>query len=107
MIATHPRYHYLARRYDLSIATLEWEAGAMPAPDDLANLGRLIEETGARILIWEARPPEAAIAATDALGVASVIFDPLARPPSEGTFPAAFEAARDALAEAVERVTGD
>lgn len=30
IISTHPRYQYFARRYGLSISSLEWEAGAMP-----------------------------------------------------------------------------
>ncbi|MGR3503500.1 metal ABC transporter substrate-binding protein [Pseudaestuariivita sp.] len=100
-IATHPRYQYLARRYDLSIAALEWEAGAMPNADELAALEALVEETGARVLIWEAAPPAEAIDAASALGLASVVFEPwAARTASEGTFVDAYAAAVAALSEA-------
>lgn len=78
MIATHPRYQYFARRYDLSIAALEWEAGAMPTDAEIADLQAKIGETGARVLIWEAEPPAAAFEITAALGLQNVVFPTLA-----------------------------
>lgn len=107
LIATHPRYQYVARRYDLSITSLEWDAGAMPSEDDLADLAALIEETGARILIWEAEPPPAAIEATNALGVESVVFPPLAVSASNDPFPTAFDAALSALSDAIAQRPGN
>ena len=100
MVATHPRYQYLAQRYDLSIASLEWEAGEAPSAEGLAELEALVTETGARILIWEAEPPAVAIEATDALGIQSVVFDPMAHAPIDGTYPEAFAAAVTNLADA-------
>ncbi|MEM6652499.1 MAG: metal ABC transporter substrate-binding protein, partial [Pseudomonadota bacterium] len=100
MIATHPRYQYLAQRYDLSIASLEWEAGEAPSAEGLAELEALVSETGARILIWEAEPPAAAIEATDALGIQSVVFDPMAHAPSDGTYLGSFATAVTSLADA-------
>ncbi|MCV6592401.1 MAG: metal ABC transporter substrate-binding protein [Silicimonas sp.] len=105
MIATHPRYHYLARRYGLSISALEWEAGAMPSPEDLATLEGLVTQTGAKVLIWEAAPPAGAFAATEALGLQNVVFDPLAR--SEGPFIEGFAASVEALAAAVRAVAAN
>ena len=82
MIATHPRYQYFARRYALSITSLEWEARAMPTKDEFAELDRLANELGARILFWEAQPPEDAIEIAEGLGLANVVFEPWA---TEGT----------------------
>jgi zinc transport system substrate-binding protein len=96
MIATHPRYQYFARRYSLSIASLEWEAGAMPSEDDLADLERLSTELDARILIWEAQPPREAIERTEALGLQSVVFETWASQTAEGSF---FEAYGNAVSE--------
>lgn len=78
MIATHPRYQYLSRRFDLSISSLEWDAGATPSDEDLADLEALATETGARVLIWEAAPSPDATEAVEALGLQSVVVDPLA-----------------------------
>ncbi|MEL6644166.1 MAG: metal ABC transporter substrate-binding protein [Pseudomonadota bacterium] len=100
IIATHPRYQYLARRYDLSVTALEWEAGAMPSEADLADLSALIAETDANVLVWEAAPPAAALEATAALGLQNVIFEPLAQTPDTGTFTAVFQAAVASLAAA-------
>jgi zinc transport system substrate-binding protein len=103
LIATHPRYQYLARAYALKILRLEWEAGAMPGDQDLKDLERLATDNGAKVLIWEAQPPDAAIEAATALGLESVIFPPLAAPPSMTALPESFGASIDALADAVER----
>lgn len=100
MIATHPRYQYFARRYDLQITSLEWEAGATPTAEELSDLSALIANTGAEVLIWEAAPTDEAMAATAALGLRNVVFDPMARGGAEASFIAAFGAAVEAIAEA-------
>lgn len=100
IVATHPRYQYLARRYDLSITALEWEAGAMPTSDELAELERLAPQDGG-ILLWEAQPPRAALDAVDALGFRSVIFEPWARAGGDGSFVDAYSNAVQAIAGAV------
>ncbi|WP_425037922.1 metal ABC transporter substrate-binding protein [Primorskyibacter sp. S187A] len=103
MIATHPRYQYFARRFGLSIASLEWDAGAMPTQDELAVLDATVRENGARILIWEAQPPQAAIAAADALGLKSVVFDPMANKSDVQSFVQSY---RDAVSDLSEAVVG-
>ena len=94
IIATHPRYQYFARRYSLSIASLEWDAGAMPSEDDLADLKRLSTERDARILIWEAQPPQEAIERTKALGLQSIVFETWA---SQGTSDNFFDAYKNSV----------
>ena len=101
MIATHPRYQYLAQRYDLSITSLEWEAGAMPTQEELADLERLVAELDARILIWEAQPPRDGIEAADALGLESVVFNPLARASADDSFVESYASAVSDLSDAV------
>jgi len=102
-ISTHPRYQYLARAYGLEILALEWDAGAMPDDEDLAELETLSNESGATVLIWEAEPPAAAIDAANSLGLESVVFPPMAVPPSMTTLPESFAASVEALADAAER----
>lgn len=99
IIATHPRYQYFARRYGLSIASLEWEAGAMPTPAERADLAALVEKTGAQMLIWEAEPPAAAKQLATDLGLKSVVFDPMARALEGSSFTQAYA---DAVASMVE-----
>ena len=99
-IATHPRYQYLARAFGLEIRTLEWEAGAAPSAEDLADLQALVEESGARVLIWEAEPPAEALEATAELGLKNLTFRPLARDPQGAEFVEAFRTALSALSAA-------
>ncbi|KQB98465.1 hypothetical protein AL073_00310 [Loktanella sp. 1ANDIMAR09] len=86
MIATHPRYQYLARRYDLSLSSLEWEAGAMPTDEERAELMALVAQTGAKVLIWEAAPPPEAFAIAADLGLANIVFPTLAHGVEEGDY---------------------
>ncbi|MEY1554322.1 metal ABC transporter substrate-binding protein [Yoonia sp. R2331] len=103
MIATHPRYHYFARRYGLSVTALEWEAGAMPGDSDMADLRDLAEETGAQVLIWEAAPPAEAFEMTRGLGLRNVVFAPLAHGVAGQTYIDTLAGAVAAMEEALPR----
>ncbi|APE44027.1 hypothetical protein BOO69_11865 [Sulfitobacter alexandrii] len=100
ILATHPRYQYLARAYGLEIEALEWEAGAMPDDDQWQALVSRVEGTGATLLIWEAAPPDAAVARAAALGLRSVVVAPLATRPAEGDFLSVMRAQLSDLASA-------
>ena len=100
IIATHPRYQYFARRYGLSISSLEWEAGAKPSDDQLEELAGLAKQLDARILIWEAQPPQEAADAIEALGLADLVFDPMAGEGSYASFFEAYSSAISGLSEA-------
>lgn len=101
MIATHPRYQYFARRYSLSVTSLEWDAGAMPTEDERAELERLATDLNARVLIWEAEPPREAIESAEALGLQSVVFEPWAAQSSSDTFIDAYKSAAFSISEAI------
>lgn len=98
MIASHPRYQYFARRYGLSISYLEWESTVVPSQSDLTALQDLVTETGARILIWEGTPPEAAIAATAEMGLQNIVFPPMSHKPGDMNFLDAFAMSVDRIA---------
>lgn len=91
IIATHPRYQYFARRYDVSITSLEWEAGAMPNDAEIDALQTLVAETGAQVLIWEATPPAAAFDMAAAMGLENIVFPTLAHGPDGQSFPDVFQ----------------
>jgi len=101
IVATHPRYQYFARRYGLSVISLEWEAGAMPGDDAISELAQIVDENDARILIWEAEPPVAAIEAAQSLGLQSVVFNPWASQGAAGSFLDAYKAAVSGIAGAM------
>ena len=80
------------------MASLEWEAGAMPTDADLADLETLIAQTDARLLVWEAEPPAAAFDATQALGVQNVVFPTLAHAADGAAFTQSYADGLEGLA---------
>ena len=106
LVATHPRYQYLARAYGLDIRSLEWEAGAAPDAGQLAELEKLVDETGAEVLLWEAQPPEPARAAIRDLGLIDVVFPTLATAPEGSEYTQRLRLALDELSAALNAVDG-
>ena len=102
-VATHPRYQYLARAYGLNILSLEWEAGAMPSPDQITELRTLVEQDQASVLIWEAEPPAEARTAIAKLGLQDAVFPPLATRGDGEPLVNALESAIKTLADAAAR----
>ncbi|WP_165606596.1 metal ABC transporter substrate-binding protein [Yoonia litorea] len=98
IIATHPRYQYLARRYDLSITSLEWEAGAMPTEADWTALADLVAQTGAQVLFWEAAPPAEAMDTAADMGLENVVFPTLAHAEGGRDFLESYSEAISAIA---------
>lgn len=105
IIATHPRYQYLARAYGLTIHALQWDPGAAPDAAQLAELEALVAETGAEVLIWEAAPPDEARDAVRALGLVDCVFPTLAAPGDADYF-AGFAAGVADLARALDALPG-
>jgi len=103
LIATHPRYQYLARAYGLKIRSLEWEAGEMPSAEQLGDLAALVEETGAQVLFWEETPAVAARQPVRELGLTEVVFPTLASAPAEADYLSAFTTAVDDLKTALQK----
>lgn len=95
LIATHPRYQYLARAMGVEIEALSWEAGAVPTEDQLAALRALVGDAPA-VLLWEGNPGAEGRDAVQALGLDEVVFPTLAAPGGEG-FLAEFQAAAERL----------
>ena len=98
LLASHPRYQYLARRYGLNIESVEWEAGATPGPEQLAELDALREAHPARWMLWEAPPTDGALELLEARGVASIVFATAAGVGPDGDFLAVMQRNLDALA---------
>jgi zinc transport system substrate-binding protein len=107
LIATHPRYQYFARAYGLDVVSLEWDAGAIPEEAQWQALADLMADSGARALIWEATPPEEARARAADMGLAQVVFPPLANRPAEGDFFSVMGASLVALDELAQAMTTD
>lgn len=106
LIATHPRYQYLARAYGLDIRSLEWEAGSAPDGNQLSELEKLVDDTGAQVLLWEAQPPEQARTAIRELGLADAVFPTLATSPEASDYTQRLIQALEELSVVLKTVDG-
>jgi len=86
LLASHPVYQYLARRYSLNLRSVLWEPGAMPSESEWRGLAKLHETHPATWMLWEAEPSAENRARLRQLGVQSAVFDPCANRPAAGDF---------------------
>jgi zinc transport system substrate-binding protein len=86
LLASHPVYQYLARRYGLNLRSVMWEPEEVPSEDEWTELAGMLKEHPAKWMIWEGEPTEKTIERLRALGVESVVVDPCANRPSAGDF---------------------
>lgn len=84
LVASHPVYQYLARRYQLRIQPVLWEPEIVPDEAALQGLKTLLASHPAKWMIWEGAPAAESVAKLDALGVKGVVFDPCGNRPDSG-----------------------
>ena len=100
LVASHPVYQYLARRYDLNLEPVMWEPETVPSLRQWEELRRLLENHPASWMVWEGQPAAESVSRLEALGVGSLVFDPCATPPATGDFLTVMQANVEALAAA-------
>ncbi len=78
ILASHPIYQYLARQYNLNLKSVHWEPDQMPDKDQLRDLEIVLENHGAKWMIWEAQPSQENIDLLENMGIGSAVYDPVA-----------------------------
>ncbi len=86
LIASHPVYQYLARRYDLNLESLLWEPDVVAPPDQWQVLSGMRESHPAGWMLWESDPSNENIQRLEELGIRSTVFDPCGNRPAKGDF---------------------
>ncbi|MHC4562978.1 MAG: metal ABC transporter substrate-binding protein [Planctomycetota bacterium] len=86
LIASHPVYQYLTRRYDLNVRSLHWEPDEAPTDAMWRELKALVADHPARWMIWEDTPDEQTVRALMGLDVTSVVFSPCANADGAGDY---------------------
>jgi zinc transport system substrate-binding protein len=84
LLASHPVYQYLARRYGLDLKSVHWEPDEAPLDEMWKELRALLASHPARWMLWEGRPLDETVRKLEALGVRSVVFAPCANVPEAG-----------------------
>ncbi len=86
VVFSHPVYQYLERRYELNGRSVHFEPEEDPGEAGWRSLEALLEEHPATVMIWEGEPSAASVARLEAMGIASVVFDPMSEAPADGDF---------------------
>ncbi|SEF63767.1 metal ABC transporter substrate-binding protein [Vibrio hangzhouensis] len=86
LIASHPVYQYMARRYELIITPVIWEADIYPSDRQWRELDLLVSKRSAKWMIWESEPLDDSVATLKHRGVNSIVFAPLGNLPEQGDF---------------------
>jgi len=77
ILASHPAYNYIARRYGWHIKNLDLDPEEMPDEEALAEIRSLLGEFPARYILWESAPrPEVAARLKALFGLTSVEISP-------------------------------
>lgn len=84
MLASHPAYNYIARRYGWNIKNLDLDPEEMPSREAFQTISKILEKHPAKHLIWETSPVEAiANRLREELGIISIEFSPCELLPKE------------------------
>ena len=86
LLAAHPVYQYVARRYGLNIKSLDWEPHQVPTAKQWAELDKLIQDHPANWMIWEAAPSTETIDKLRERSIRCGVFDPCGNVPSNGDY---------------------
>lgn len=100
LVASHPVYHYLARRYALNLQSVLWEPEVVPDEKAMEVLKALLSKHPAKWMIWEGEPAKESVAKLEAIGVKSLVFDPCGNVPDSGDFLSVMTANVEALEKA-------
>ena len=86
LVASHPVYQYLARRYGLNLKAVMWEPETVPDEIQWQALSALLQEHPANWMIWEGQPAPASVQRLKEMEIESLSYDPCANIPVSGDF---------------------
>ncbi len=86
LLASHPIYQYMARRYDLNLKMVMWEPDVDPGDKEWSNLEKLVGTHPASNMIWEDEPLEKSQNTLEKMGIKSLVFSPCFSKPDHGDF---------------------
>ncbi len=86
LVASHPIYQYMARRYSLNLQMVLWEPDEAPGEADWNHLQSLVQGHQAKWMVWEGAPLKASKTRLELMNIESLIFDPCYSKPEKGDF---------------------
>jgi zinc transport system substrate-binding protein len=84
VLASHPVYQYLGRRYWLDITSVFWEPDADPGEGQWKLLEDLISGEEFSKMLWEGQPLPETTLRLEEMGIQVIVYDPGANVPDSG-----------------------
>jgi zinc transport system substrate-binding protein len=97
VVASHPVYQYLARRYGLDLTSMHWEPDLTPPPEAWAALDVLLGKRAATVMLWEAEPTPETRSELTRRGLHVAIVPTLSNRPAAGDFVSSMSATIEVL----------
>ena len=98
LLASHPVYQYLARRYELNLKSVHFEPDEAPPAGEWRDLAALMQGHSADWMLWEGPPlDETSARLAGDFGIGSVVFAPTGNRPVSGDYLDAMRANVEAL----------
>ena len=77
LLASHPAYNYIAKRYGWNVVNLDLDPAEMPSAEVFGQISKILEDHPAKFLLWESSPePEIAAKLHDELMLACPVISP-------------------------------
>ncbi|MCZ6786602.1 MAG: metal ABC transporter substrate-binding protein [Planctomycetota bacterium] len=86
LVASHPVYRYLTRRYGLSVESVHFEPDEVPDEEGWKELEAILRRHPAKWMLWEDDPRAETKARLERLGVRSVVYAACANVPRSDDF---------------------
>jgi zinc transport system substrate-binding protein len=86
LLASHPVYQYLQKRYSLNLRSVHWEPDEVPDEKDWKELKNILSDHKAKWMIWESEPVSVTIEKLKELGIQSIVFNPCVNKPQQGDY---------------------
>jgi zinc transport system substrate-binding protein len=103
LLASHPVYNYLARRYRWDLQSVHWEPGENVTAAQWAEFDKLRLKHPATIMLWEDEPLPAVRAKLEKRGIRVVVFETCGNTPVTGDYLQVMQRNIGALRLAIER----
>jgi putative ABC transport system permease protein len=100
LLASHPVYHYAARRYGWNLKNVHWEPDEMPSDAEWQKFEKLHAEHPGKIMIWEETPLPTVAERLRTMGIEPIAFETCASEPEKGDYLTAMKSNAARLAAA-------
>ncbi len=86
LVASHPIYQYMARRYNLNLKMVLWEPDTEPGKAEWNYLQKIVKSHPASWMIWEDDPLPESVKRLQKMNIESQVFSPCFSRPQQGDF---------------------